>query len=165
MYSSFKHCEHKGQRSDFLKSHGSVLQEIRSLMIIGCLIIATVNEIEVQVATPNSVQIVPQATEVRRVKQTLSIIQSYEDLWTMYIPPFSFLFASIFGFCKKWFQIGTSTKEFNRNEPLISNPTQPPASIASHLGQVLGWMEMSVAGAGPVDVGERWSLMEGASGF
>lgn len=49
-------------------------------MIIGCLIIATVNEIEVQVATPNSVQIVPQATEVRRVKQTLSIIQSYEDL-------------------------------------------------------------------------------------
>jgi len=25
--------------------------------------------------------------------------------------------------------------------------------------QVLGWMEMSVAGAGPVDVGERWSLM------
>ena len=83
----------------------------------------------------------------------------------IYIPPFSFLFASIFGFCKKWFQIGTSTKEFNRNEPLISNPTQPPASIASHLGQVLGWMEMSVAGAGPVDVGERWSLMEGASGF
>lgn len=57
-----------------------MLQEIRSLMIIGCLIIATVNEIEVQVATPNSVQIVPQATEVRRVKQTLSIIQSYEDL-------------------------------------------------------------------------------------
>ena len=82
-----------------------------------------------------------------------------------YLHLFSFLFACILGFCKsdfKWEQAQKNSREMNL---LFQDPTQPPASIASHLGQVLGWMEMSVAGAGPVDVGERWSLMDGASGL